>query len=358
VRDGDTNGLLDGKHVDAWTDLGSVISAQLDSMPAVSYELDGGSKSALPRAGGGTFTVSATMDKPHAIDVFSIMQYHLTVSGGFNTLVTAKSPTNDGFYDSGSTTTVTTEYTWNVIAGKSRENLVSFTLDGQKTNLTRAESGTFMTPGITFDKVHTIAFDSVTQYFVAFNLTDNSGSKSVTPTTIQISLNGRVQNVSRLATWVDKGSTFKIASIVWEHTDVKPSDLAVYTVSMPLNETIRGRIFDAKLSVTDLLGIPISGASAQLTLANGTQFAKSTDSNGAASLGLIPLGTFTGSVSYLGSTTQFSGDASQHAVTTPKVFASYADIGAIGGGIAVAITAIVFKFVIRKRSTPAPAPQA
>lgn len=332
------------------------LTANQSRLNAISYDVDAESKSALPRFGSGTFTVTATMDKPHTIDIFSVVQSHFTISGGFNTQLSTKSPTNDGFYDSGLTTTATTEYTWNLIAGKNRENLVSYTLDGQTTNVTRAESGTFTTPSILFDKGHTLSFNSLTQYFVTFGFTDNSGSTPVTPTNLQIDLNGKVENVSGFRTWLDKGTTFKIASVIWEHVDVKPSNLIVYTVDMPLNETIRGRIFDAKLSVTDLLGVPVTSASTQMTLANGTQIAKNTDSNGMVSLRLIPLGTFIGSVSYLGSTTQFSGDASQQPTTNAKVFLSYPDLGVIGGGIAAVVVLVVLKFIIRRPGAPVPNP--
>jgi hypothetical protein len=322
----------------------------------VSFDIDGGAKTTLPRSGNGTFVVATTMYKPHTIDVSVVVQYHFTISGGFNTQLSSKSPTGDGFYDSGSATTVTADNVWNLVVNKSRQNLISYTLDGKTTNITRVESGTFTTPTITFDNYHNLAINSVVQYFVTFGFTDNSGSTRISPSNLQIDLNGKVQNVTGFKEWLDNGTTFKLASVIWENVDVKPSNQTVYRVEMPSNETIRSRIYDAKLSVTDLLGVPVSGASAQIVLANGTQIVRSTDSGGVISVPLIPRGTFTATVSNLGTTAQVSGDASMHPITDAKVFASYPDVGAIGGVIAAVVIVVVLKFVIRRPGAPTPTP--
>lgn len=341
-----------------WYDVGTPIRADYNyswnettigsRLNAIGYRLDQGQPTTLSRVGKGTFSVEITMDKPHSIDINAIRQYLFSVRGGFDTKVSSNSPTDDGFYDAESFLTVTTDYTWNVFDNKSRENLASYMLDEQLVDVTRAESGTFTTPQITFNQQHQLVFNSVTQFFLSFGFTDNSGSRNITPTDFSIEVEHvGVVNVKNFKIWLDNGATFRIATLTWENSNVRPTNLTV-TVSAPLNETVRSRIFDAKLRVTDYLGVSISGADTLIHLANGTRLSRSTGGDGTITIPMIPFGTFDATISYLGTSTQVSGDASIQRVTDAKVFVSYPDLGALGGGIAAVIIPIVFRFIIRK----------
>ena len=150
----------------------------------------------------------------------------------------------------------------------------------------------------------------------------------------------------QLKVWLDSGTKFKIHNIIWANVDVKPNNLTAYTVNAPSNETILCRAFNAKLVATDYFGLPISGAQVAFTLANGTTIKATTDNEGAATLLMIPLGTFNATISHLGTTTTVIGDASTQAVTTEKIFASYPTFGLIVG---VAITATAAALMLFRR---------
>jgi hypothetical protein len=307
---------------------------------AVAYTLDGGQNTTLPRSGTGTFMASVVMSEPEAIGVQAVTQYHFAVSGGSDVKLSAPSPTNDGFYDAGSSLTATTDYTWDVVPNTSRQNLVGYTLDATTQSVTREDSGNFSTPAIQFDTYHSLTFDSVTQLYVSFSFTKADGSSAIVPTSFSISTQGGVQPVPGFKTWLDNGTSFTVASLLWEGVDVKPTN-ATYDVGAGLSPTIRARVYDATLKVTDYLGIPVSGASAEITLANGTQISATTGSDGTVVIPEIPLGTFSASIKSLGVTTQVLGDASTQSVTIVHLPISYPTLGVIGVALVVLVGLVV-----------------
>jgi hypothetical protein len=341
---GDSGWYDEGTPVNVAYDYIWNVTADQSRLNGAGYDVDGSAKSVILRSGNGTFEVTTTMDKPHTINIAAIVQYHLAISGGFATHLSIMSPTGDGFYDSGSTATATTAYTWN-LEGKSRQNLLSYTLDGRTSNLARAESGNFTTPTITFDGYHILVFNSVTQYLIAFRFTDNSGSNQIIPS-LWIVMNGRVENVTGLRAWLDSGTTFTLASVVWENADVRPSDQTTYKVEMPANETIRGRVYEVRLKLADLLQVPVSGAQARIVLANGTVLTRTTANDGSIIVPLVPLGKFDATVSYLGASLEIHGDASRQAVAQAQTALSYPDVGV---PIVIALISVIAFLVLRRR---------
>jgi hypothetical protein len=301
------------------------------------WQLDGANQN-TPRQGSGNLTTPPiNMSTYHILDFVSGTQYCLTVSGGFNVVLSQASPTGDSFYDVGSILTVTTDYAWGVTNGNTRQNLFSYTLDGATTNVTRMDGGNFSSPAITIKSPYELTFNSVTQYLVSFQPMDNSGTEAITPSSFQIEINDLgVTSVPELEMWLDDGTKFQIRAVIWENANVKPTNQPLYVVNAPLDEAILDRVFDAKLVVTDYFGIPVSGALVTSTLANGTAIQLTTGSDGTLSLGLIPIGTFRATISYLGTTTEANGNVSIQPAVTVKVFASYPTFSLIGGGIAIA----------------------
>lgn len=135
---------------------------------------------------------------------------------------------------------------------------------------------------------------------------------------------------------------------MWQGEDVKPTNGTSFIVSGPAIQIIRDRIFDLKLKVTDYLTLPISGADVTLTLVNGTVSHMVSGGNGSVDFGLVPIGTFTGSVSYLGVSTSVSGDASIANTTTATVFASYPMLLLLVVALAIAVAG---GFFYRRRSS-------
>jgi hypothetical protein len=151
------------------------------------------------RQDSGTFTTSSiTMSAAHTVAFASTTQYYLTnnlLSGSQNTITS--SPTSDSWYDSGTTVTVVLNYDWNVVNHQSQSNLISYTIGGSTTNVSRSESGTYTPSTITMSTYHTISDNSVTQYYVTITHTHNIGT--TTPSG---------------SAWYDAGSTISI-SVTW-----------------------------------------------------------------------------------------------------------------------------------------------
>ena len=345
-----------------WYDVGATITITYvyswDLTPgqtrtnAIGYSTSQSATTLIARSGNGTFQVKITMTKPESVPVTSVTQYHLAVTGGYAVALSLVSPTNDSFFDSGSILNATTANVWGLVNGDTRQNLVAYTLDGITTKVTRAETGNFTTPTLTFNKAHELIFNSAEQYLVSFRFKDNSGMETIVPVIFQIESNSAVIDVPQFSIWLDKGTVFQVRSIIWENAEVKSAQFTSYVVNEPLNEDFFCRVFNAKLVVVDYLGIPISGAQVAVTLANQTTLQVVSASDGVATLPMIPLGTFNAEISYLGSTTTVAGDASTQTVIAGRVLASVPTFGLIAGvATAIAVAAIL---LVRKRNHPLP----
>jgi hypothetical protein len=287
------------------------------------------------------------MDAQHQIQVKPVTQYRLSYSGGFNVTLSSQSPTGDGYYDADSSTTATSSYIGDTVPNQQRQALTGYTLDSQATTVPRNETGTFTTSPIVFDTYHTLVFDSVKQYFVAFSFTDASGSKHVVPTSLAIDQqNGGVEDVPGFTAWVDNGTAFTVASLTWEGVDVKPLGSTSHQVNAPENVTIMSRVYPASLKVVDLLGLGVQGAEVAAKLANGTTVTKATNSSGVVGFGLIPIGTYGAAISNLGVSTSTSADASVRSESTATVDVSVPVVGIV---ILIVAALGVSAFLVRRR---------
>jgi len=136
----------------------------------ISYSLDGSSPTSVTRSGAGNFVYAITMGAPHTLAFNSATQYYLTIAGGNGVSASPASPTGDGFYDSGTSLTAATNYVWNQVSGQSRQNLVSWNLDGgTNTLVTRSNTGTYTTSSITMSTYHTLNLNSALQYYLTLS---------------------------------------------------------------------------------------------------------------------------------------------------------------------------------------------
>jgi hypothetical protein len=342
-----------------WYDSGTSVSlsynyvwnATQDSrLNAVQVSVDGVQSQQLARSGTGTFREAVTMDRPHTLDVVSVTQYPMVVTGGFGVAASPQSPTKDTFYDSGSSVAVSSAHTWNVTA-LAREALLSYSVDGGSSNLVPNEdNGNFTTPPMTVVGPRSVVFHSGEQYLTTIIVTDATGATRVVPTLLEIDTAttqpGKV-DVQGSKAWLDAGSTFAVGRLLWENTDVKPLNLTV-NVDAPRNVTIAARIYPVTIKVTDYLQVPISGATASVELVNGTRVSRTTASDGTISITSVPLGRLSGTVSYLGISQAIAVDAStQNGPAAVRLFVSVADFGALVGGVAA--VAIIGYMVLRRR---------
>jgi hypothetical protein len=314
----------------------------------VSYSVDGAAPTVVSQTGSLSVFSVVSLNSPHAIAASTKVQFLLVITGGDRASASVGSPTGDGWYDNGTSLTVSSSYIWNVIAGQSRQSLTSYTLDGMTNPVQRATSGVYTTPPLLMARPHSLGFDSVAQYYVTFAFTDNDAKNPVTPSSIQLNLVGiGTVSLQNRSAWLDAGTSFSIASVVWHGVQVGSTGAPQsYLVDRPLGVSATTRVYSAVITVVDLFGIPVSGASAQISLANGTSVQETSKSDGTVPLEMIPGGSFHAFVTNLGLSTTIDGDASAQTQYQARVTMSFALVGAIVVAI-VAVAAVVL-FLVRR----------
>jgi hypothetical protein len=345
-----------------WFDSGAAAKAVYNStwsmtMPGTrgsvtSYSVDGGTKTNVPRSGTGIFTISLTMNAAHSIALVSATQYLLAVVGPVQTTATPPSQTGDSYFDTGSKVTFTVP---SLVNGSSkpgvRQIVTSYSLDGGNPISFNSTSGatSLVTPSIVFTKPHTLVLNALTQYQVAFKFFDSLGSTPIFPTSVQLGIGNATVDAPGQSIWLANGTSFRVLGVIWESASVGPASGPSYQVqAAPLNVTMNARAYPVSMKVVDLLGLPVSGAQVTMTLANGTILSGTTKGDGTFAVGLVPLGTFTATVTNLGSTAQITGNAaSSQPVAQGKVALSLISVGVIV--VVVVGAAVAGVFLLRKR---------
>jgi hypothetical protein len=309
-----------------WYDAGTAVTVTYDyswnttqnqsRLNAVNYILSQRTPIPLGRSGKGTFPVQLTLTKPESVAITPVTQYYFLVSGGSNLVMSKNSPTNDSLFDFGTVLFVSSDQTWTTEQNGTKQLLVSYTLDGATVNATIAEAGKLTTQEIVVDSLHQLTFNSVTQHLISFQFKAAPDSEGLTPTTLQIRIdNSDVVNVPVFRVWLDKGTQFQVNHVVWQNTDITPTEPERYVVDRPLNVTVLCRVFDATLLIRNHLGVPVPAAQVSVTFSNQTTVLVVSGEDGVVTLTRIPLGTFNASVSYHGQTTTVSGNASVQTIT-------------------------------------------
>lgn len=151
------------------TQYGLSVSLSAELQPSTMW-LDGGSQFAIvnPLVGSTLVerwqTPTATVQSIQAASSFSFAYYHqyyLQADGG------STEPVGSGWYDSGSQIPLLLDYVWNMSQhGLIRQNLLSYTLDGQSSQVSRQGSGFVVLPTINMTEPHSIIVDSTVQYYI------------------------------------------------------------------------------------------------------------------------------------------------------------------------------------------------
>ena len=274
-----------------------------------SYSLNGAAGTPVASSGTVTMLNLASISGPQVITSNATVQYPLTVVGGSGSTysVSPQIAGDTGWYDSGTVLRVSTNGSYDT-SGGTRQRITGWSIDGGPSNSVGTVS-LVSTSAITMDSGHSVAFYSVTQYQVTIAVSDSTGAHAISPDSVVLSINGGNQ-MATSSVWVGAGSSLQVVSTMWRGLNVAPTPPVNYVVSSPLTVAVNARVYDATISVKDPLGLPVGGASLTVTLANGTTVHTSTAGDGTATLHMIPLGTYQGTVSAFGVTSALSGDAS------------------------------------------------
>ena len=218
----------------------NVVSGQSRSS-LTEYNLDSGAWNAVTRADSGSFTTpQIPMDAPHTISFNGVTQYFLSVTGGSSISYGTASPTGDNWYDSGSSTTVSSSGVYGR-AGGSGARVSAWNLDGGS-NTAESTTGTATTSPISMGTYHTVTFNSVTQYQVTLDSGATAALSSITSPTI-----------SRDNYWYDSGTTVTISlNGVWGRSSGSGTRLSNYALNggsnIPTYTTSAFNVFSGPIS--------------------------------------------------------------------------------------------------------------
>lgn len=338
-----------------WYDAGAPVSLVLDGVwgrtsgsgsRLAAYSVNGNSTQTSTTGAVKALSIGS-ISSPQSVSVRISTQHQLSTPTGSIASVTSPSIAGDsGWYDNGTAITVNYNDIWNTVVQESRLLATGYTIDGgHLVEVPESANGTF-TARLFMGSAHSIDVKYVSQFFTSFSFTNADGSKVVTPADLQISVYGQNQDVPQFNVWLNNGTTFSISRVAFEGVDVKPASPSQYLVTGPSKIAARTDVYDGAVKVTDFLGLPVSGASVMMTLANGSVISGTTGGDGTLVAPSIPLGTFTAKVSMLGSSVQVAGDASKQYVTPVSVLFGTESLGLV---IGVAVTILGMAAVMLKR---------
>ncbi len=225
-----------GSNGDGWYDVGSSAVASSQGVfgrssgsgqRIASYAVDGIVTDVPPTLG--PVNVNIVVGSSHQVVFTSVSQYQLSLGPGAEaSLVSLSSPTiaGDGtWYDAGSQVNANLAYTWGAIGNQSRFSATSYALDGSKFNLNRQNDGSIIV-SLTLDRTHTLNVDSVIQFLLSVN-----GSNEVHVAPVSPTGDG----------WYDEGTQVQVS--VPHDTDVvngqRRQDLESYSVDGVLHQVDR-----------------------------------------------------------------------------------------------------------------------
>ncbi len=285
------------------------------------------------------------INAPAAISVNDGLQYYITVNGGYGVSYSKGPPISGdtGWYDERTTLAVSSSGFSNVNSSV-RNRVASWAIDGGQATLVPA-SKTVTTDTFTMNGPHTVAFGSVTQFLVRIEVRSADGASVLSPQSISVEVNGGAAMSVTGPLWVDRGSSLVVSGVTWEGSQVGPTNSAGETIGSPSTVTVDAKVYRATVMVKDMFGLPVEGATVDVTLANGTKVTGVTDSSGAFALNLIPLGTYDGSVSNYGTSTHISADASVASEAVAGVSLSLSAVVIIAAIIVIVVAAV---FIVRR----------
>jgi hypothetical protein len=161
----------------------------------VSYTIDGLTVSIPSRKTNGTFEIRVNMNAPHSVTFNRVLQYRLVIDGGNNVTFNPASPTNDSWFDAGTSLSVSTDYVWDAVQSRSRKNLVAWGIDNNPSEAVgRVSRGRFVLP-LTVESGMTLHLKSVNQFYL--NVT---GAQSITVNPVSSTDDG----------WYDEGTSISL----------------------------------------------------------------------------------------------------------------------------------------------------
>jgi hypothetical protein len=153
---------------------------------AISYQINQGMPNTLDRSGSGDFVVQVVLNEPKTVQVASITQYLFTLTGNPSIVLSYSSPTFDDYFDENSTIIVTTANSWVNDDSKTRQRVISYTLNDETKFILQQEEQSSIPITLFFNTSYQLTFNSITQYLVSFEFKDHYGVNLLPSATLQI----------------------------------------------------------------------------------------------------------------------------------------------------------------------------
>jgi hypothetical protein len=241
---------------------------------------------------------------------------------------------------------VTTANSWVNDDSKTRQRVISYTLNDETKFILQQEEQSSIPITLFFNTSYQLTFNSITQYLVSFEFKGHYGVNLLPSATLQIVSNDTQIVVPKSGVWLDKNAQFYIGQIIWATADVKPKEQTSYIVTESLNKQINCQVYPATLEVKDLFNLPISAANVKITFANQTSIETLTSATGTVDLGLIPLGYFEAFISYFAESTQIVGDVSSQPNVLVRIIASPSVLIIVASVFVISVSSLLF---VRRR---------
>lgn len=160
---------------------------------------------------------------------------------------------------------------------------------------------------INVDRDHYLILHYRKQFLISLGFTDASGRNLLPSDYTTLDETGSRVQFNEGNAWINAYSQMRVLSAIWMNTNVAGPD-TTFVANRPGEYVIQLRVFDQKIRVVDIFGSPIPGVAVEVISPGGTKLTKQTDTNGIAEFASLPLGTFSGSATFLGVSIPFSSE--------------------------------------------------
>ncbi len=131
------------------------------------YSIDNGPVVPIKRISDGNFTLDLLADTDHSVFFIAKHQFEIALQGTTNSTFVPASPTNDNWFDAGSSVQFVVPQTISSENEYTRQQLDGWSLDNSDINVvSRQESDTFKSPVIQMSEMHKVSLEYKTQYYI------------------------------------------------------------------------------------------------------------------------------------------------------------------------------------------------
>ena len=175
-------------------------------------------------------------------------------------------------------------------------------------------------------------------YLVTLDFTDANGAPVIPQGVVVSGPTGQQHIGANLSAWAAAGVQYRLSSVTWMNWNVVTANDSIFKVVQPASLSFPLQVYQESIRATDVYGLPLQGASVNVTALDGAHLQVATDSQGVA-IFRVPLGLFSATVSYLGVSSQVvAGTQGAHSYTATFVLSypllgTFAAVSAVAAGI-------------------------